>query len=59
MERTFKPTDEQLKRVPYPDFWEMKEKAKMFQSSLPPYSREDYIREMKSRGQYNPTGWPL
>jgi len=59
MERTFKPTEEQLKRVPYPDFWEMKEKAKTFQSSLPPYSREDYIREMKSRGQYNPTGWPL
>ena len=59
MEKTFKPTEEQLKRVPFPDFWEMKERAKKFQASLPPYSPEDAIREMKARGQYRTTGWPL
>ena len=30
----------------------MKERAKKFQASLPPYSPEDAIREMKARGQY-------
>ena len=50
---------EQLAMVPYPDFWEMKEKAKKFQASLPPYSPEDAIREMKARGQYRTTGWIL
>lgn len=50
-------TEEQLKRVPSPDFWEMKERAKKFQASLPPYSREDYIREMKARGQYRTSDW--
>lgn len=49
-------TKEQLAMVPYPDFWEMKEKAKKFQASLPPYSLEDAIKEMKARGQYRPTG---
>jgi len=52
-------TKEQLERVPYPDFWEMQERSKRFQASLPPYSLEDAIREMKARGQYNPTGWAL
>lgn len=52
-------TKRQLEMVPYPDFWEMKEKAKKFQESLPPYSTEDMIREMKSRGQYRTTGWIL
>ena len=52
-------TEKQLEMVPYPDFWEMKEKAKKFQESLPPYSTEDMIREMKSRGQYRTTGWTL
>lgn len=35
------------------------ERAKKFQASLPPYSVEDVIREMKARGQYRTTGWPL
>lgn len=47
-------TKEQLAMVPYPDFWEMKENAKKYQASLPPYSDEDMIREMKARGQYKP-----
>lgn len=54
-----KVTEKQMEMVPYPDFWEMKEKAKKFQESLPPYSTEDMIREMKSRGQYRTTGWIL
>ena len=52
-------TDKQLKMVPYPDFWEMNEKATKFQESLPPYSAEDMIREMKARGQDRTTGWVL
>ena len=53
----FKPTEEQLKRVPSPDFWEMQERAKRFQASLPPYSLEDAVREMKARGQYRTSIW--
>ena len=49
-------TEQQKKVCPFPDFWEMKEKAKKYQESLPPYSKEDVIREMKARGQYKPTG---
>ena len=52
-------TRKQLEMVPYPDFWEMKERAKKFQASLPPYSDEDMIREIKARGQYRTTGWIL
>lgn len=51
---------EQQKRVcPYPSFWENSEKGRRFQEFLPPCSDEDMIREMKARGQYKPTGWPL
>ena len=52
-------TKEQMKLVASQEFWEMKERAKKFQASLPPYSDEDMIREMKSRGQYRTTGWVL
>lgn len=53
----FRPTEKQLKRVPYPDFWEMKEKGIRFQEFLPPYTAEEVIAEMKARGQYRTTGW--
>lgn len=49
-------TEQQKQVCPYPDFWEMQERAKKFQESLPPYSPEDAIREMKARGQYRTTG---
>lgn len=52
-------TEQQKMVCPYPDFWEMQERSKKFQESLPPYSDEDMIREMKARGQYRPTGWIL
>ena len=52
-------TKEQMKLVPSQEFWEMKERAKKFQASLPPYTDEDVIREMKARGQYRTTGWLL
>ena len=51
---------EQQKRVcPFPSFWENSEKGRRFQEFLPPYTDEDVIREMKARGQYRTTGWPL
>ena len=49
-------TEQQKQVCPYPDFWVMQEEAKKFQASLPPYSVEDAIREMKARGQYRTTG---
>ena len=52
-------TEQQKQICPDPDFWEMKMRAKKFQASMPPYSDEDMIREMKARGQYNPNGWIL
>jgi len=52
-------TKEQMKLVPSREFWENQERAKKFQASLPPYSADDVIREMKARGQYRTTGWPL
>lgn len=55
----FQPTKEQLEKVPYPDFWEMQERGRKYQEFLPPYSKEDVIREMKARGQYRTTGWIL
>lgn len=53
----FRPTEKQLEMVPYPDFWEMKERGRRFQEFLPPYSIEEVIAEMKARGQYRTTGW--
>ena len=38
------------------EFWEMQEKAKKYQESLPPYSTEQVIEEMKARNQYKETG---
>ena len=52
-------TKEQMKLVPSQELWENQERAKKFQASLPPYSDEDVIREMKARGQYRTTGWLL
>lgn len=53
----FRPTEKQLEMVPYPDFWEMKERGRRFQEFLPPYTIEEVIAEMKARGQYRTTGW--
>lgn len=52
-------TEHQKRVCPYPGFWEMKKKSIRFQEFLPPYTAEEVIAEMKARGQYNPTGWPL
>ena len=52
-------TEQQKQVCPYPDFWEMQERSRRFQEFLPPLTVEEVIAEMKSRGQYNPTGWEL
>ena len=57
--KKYEPTRQQLAMVPYPDFWENSERGRRFQAFLPPYTVEEVITEMKARGQYRTTGWPL